>query len=173
MGEQRIEIVCIGGTFDHLHLGQEDLILKAFEVGESVVIGVSSDAFVESMRKGHEIQPYEERVEEIWRLLREKGLEERAFLVPLDDPYGPSVKNRRIRGIVVSEETKPKADEINKIRKSKGMRPLIVFQIDIVLAENGRPISSTRIRLGEIDREGRILDKMRKKEVKRHAPEGR
>ncbi len=37
--------VALGGTFDHFHIGHEALITKAFEIGECVVIGVTSDDF--------------------------------------------------------------------------------------------------------------------------------
>ncbi|MFB0543593.1 MAG: phosphopantetheine adenylyltransferase [Candidatus Bathyarchaeia archaeon] len=166
MVKRRVEIVCLGGTFDRLHRGHEALLLKAFEVGERVVIGVSSDAFVESMRKKHKVQPYEERVRGIRRFLEERGLEERAVFVPLDDPYGPAVTDSQIRGIVVSEETAPRVEEINEIRKNKGMKPLEAFHIDMVPAEDGKPISSTRIRLGEIDRRGRVVKKKCQREKK-------
>ena len=164
---RRVKIVCVGGTFDRLHRGHEALLLRAFEVGERVVIGVSSDAYVESMRKKHKVQPYEERVERIRRFLEERELGGRAVFVPLDDPYGPAVTDSRIEGIVVSEETEPRVKEINEIRRSKGMRPLKAFQIDTVLAENGKPISSTRIRLGEIDREGRVVGKKHQRKEKK------
>ena len=159
MKEQRIKIVCVGGTFDRLHKGHEALLLKAFEVGERVVIGVSSDVFVESMRKKHRVQSYRERVEEIRRFLEKKGLVDRAVIVPLDDPYGPAVTDSQMGGIVVSEETAPRIKEISEIREKRGMKPLEAFSVDMVLAEDGERISSTRIRRGEIDREGLVTTK--------------
>ena len=39
--------VAVGGTFDQLHRGHRALLGKAFEVGDKVVIGLTSDAFVE------------------------------------------------------------------------------------------------------------------------------
>ena len=44
----------------------------------------------------------------------------------------------------------------NAQREAKGFPPLEVVTIDYVMAEDGRPISSTRIREGEIDSEGRL-----------------
>ena len=37
--------VATGGTFDHLHRGHLALLARSFEVGDRVVIGVTSDAF--------------------------------------------------------------------------------------------------------------------------------
>jgi len=164
MEKQRLSVVCLGGTFDRLHLGHEAMLLKAFEVGNRVVIGVSSDAFVESMNKKHRIQTYAERVEAIRRFLRERGLLDRAVFVPLNDPYGPAVTDGEIEGIVVSDETEPRTKEINEIREEKGLKSLKVFRVAMVLAEDGKRISSTRIRLGEIDREGRTTAKKSRRE---------
>jgi len=159
MSKRRVGVVCLGGTFDHFHVGHEALLLKAFEVGEKVVIGVTSDPFVEAMGKRHSIQPYNDRVEAVRLFLRKQGVESRAVFVPLDDPYGPAATDSEIDGIVVSEETAPRTEEINEIRRKRGLQPLQVFRINTVLAEDGKRISSTRIRLGEIDREGRIITK--------------
>ena len=75
----------------------------------------------------------------------------------LEEPYGPTVNDPQIDAIVVSRETEPVADKINKIRQEKGIKPLKIFVIGWVLAEDGKPISSTRIRKGEIDRNGKVL----------------
>ena len=159
MEKQRLSVVCLGGTFDRFHRGHEAMLLKAFEVGEKVVIGVSSDAFVENMNKKHRIQPYKKRLEAIKHFLRQRELLDRAVFVPLDDPYGPAVTDGELEGIVVSEETEPRTEEINEAREGKGLQPLKVFCIAMVLAEDGKRISSTRIRLREIDREGRTMTK--------------
>ena len=75
----------------------------------------------------------------------------------MEDSYGTTVFDDKFDAIVVSEETEPVAVEINEIRNSKGMLPLDIVVVSFVLADDGRPISSTRIRNGEINKKGNIL----------------
>jgi len=117
------------------------------------VIGVTSDEF--ARREGKEgIQPLRERIDQVRGFLARRGLASRSVLVVLEDPYGPTVTDRGIAGIVITPETAVRAGEINRIRSSRGMPPLSVCTIGYILAYDRRPISSSRIRSGEIDPEG-------------------
>ena len=75
----------------------------------------------------------------------------------MEDPYGTTIYDSDFDAIVVSEETEPTAVEINKIRVSKDMNPLDIVVVSFVLAYDGTPISSTRIRRGEINKNGDII----------------
>jgi len=155
--EKKFETVAVGGTFDEFHKGHRVLLKKAFEVGNRVLVGLCSDDFVKKLRKPHRIAPYEKRLEELKSFLRKRGVLERVEVVPLDDPYGVTVSRNRLDAIVVSKETEPRAHEINEKRRSKGRPPLKIVVIDMILAEDYFPISSTRIWIGEIDHEGHLL----------------
>jgi pantetheine-phosphate adenylyltransferase len=65
--------------------------------------------------------------------------------------------SKKIEGLVVSRETSPTAEEINRKRRAKGLKPLSIIVIDMVPAYNSKPISTTRIRFMEIDREGNLI----------------
>ena len=155
--KKRFETVAVGGTFDLFHRGHRVLLMKAFNVGNRVLIGLCSDDFVEKMSKPHRIVPYAKRLEDLEKLLKKNGVLERAEIMPLDDAYGITLSERRIDAIVVSEETEPRAREINEKRKSLGMSPLPIITVNMVLSEDHYPISSTRIWFEEIDREGHLL----------------
>ncbi len=149
--------VAVGGTFDELHRGHETLISKAFEVGEKVVIGLSSDEFVSKMSKGHQTATYAERLKELQAYLERTGLANRAEIVPLNDPYGLTISGKGLDALVVSKETEVIAEKINEIRGKARLKPLKIITVNMVQAENYVPISTTRIRKGEIDRNGHLM----------------
>lgn len=155
--KKKFETVAVGGTFDLFHKGHRALLRKAFKVGNRVLIGLCSDDFVKKMRKPHGIASYAERLEELEKLLKKKGVLERAEILPLDDEYGLTLSDTRIDAIVVSAETEPRAHKINEKRKSLGMASLPIVAVKMVLSEDLYPISSTRIWFEEIDREGNLL----------------
>ena len=155
--EKKFETVAVGGTFELFHSGHRVLLMKAFEVGNRVLIGLCSDDFVKKMRKPHGIASYAKRLEDLENLLKKNGVLERAEIRPLDDAYGITLSDKRIDAIVVSEETEPRARQINEKRKSMGLSPLPIITVNMILSEDHYPISSTRIWFEEIDREGHLL----------------
>jgi len=155
--------VAVGGTFDKLHRGHKALLSEAFEIGEKVVIGLSSDEFASKMGKPHVTASYTERLKELETFLGKNGLAERAEIVSLNDPYGPTLSGDGLNALVVSQETESIADKINKIRVEAGFPQLKIVAISMVPAENCNPISTTRIRSGEIDRNGHLLRSAKKK----------
>jgi pantetheine-phosphate adenylyltransferase len=149
--------VAVGGTFDELHRGHKALISKAFEIGEKVVIGLSSDAFVSKMSKPHKTATFSERQRELEAFLNDSGLAHRFEIVPLNDPYGQTTSRDGLEALVVSQETQKTAEKINEKRQKAGLPLLKIITVDMIPAENQAPISTTRIRRGEIDRNGHML----------------
>jgi len=157
MVKEKFRAVAVGGTFDEFHKGHRALLMEAFEVGERVLIGLSSDEFAKELRKPHKVASYKSRLSDLKRFLKTLGLLDRAEIVTLHDPYGVTLSKGCVEAIVVSRETEPTAHEINEKRRARGLQPLEIVVIEMVPAENHAPISTTRIREGEIDREGRLL----------------
>lgn len=152
--------VGLGGTFDELHKGHRALLMKAFELGEHIMIGVSSDEFVGRLGKPHTTAPYAQRLKELRGFLNEQSLSQRAEIIPIDDPSGGVLlSDSPIEALIVSKETESTALKINQKRKEVGLTPLKIVVIDMVPSENHSAISTTKIRRGEIDREGHLLKK--------------
>lgn len=155
--QSRFKVVVVGGTFDKLHRGHRILLLKAFEVGEKVVIGLCSDTFAEKLNKPHSTDSYSNRLETLKRFIRRNGFQDRVKIVPLKNPFGITLSEGCAEAIVVSEETERQAEEINSRREAKGLPKLHIIVIKMIHADDSSPISTTRIRRKEIDREGRLL----------------
>ena len=151
MNSKKYDKVAVGGTFDKFHDGHKKLLSTAFEIANNVEIGVTSDAF--GCLKG-DIDSCKVRMKNLKSFFKDYS---NFIIVPLDDPYGTTIYDSDFDAIVVSEETEPTAVEINKIRVSKGMNPIDIVVVSFVLAYDGTPISSTRIRRGEINKNGDVI----------------
>jgi len=157
LSNNRLKWVSVGGTFDVMHKGHWLLLEETFKVGKQAIVGITTDEFARTLKKQHEIDTYENRRRDVESFLREKGFYRRSKIVPLNDPFGPTIDNDYLEGIVVSEETEVTAEVINRMRVAQGRKPLLIFVITMVLADDGKPISSTRVRRQEVDRYGRLM----------------
>ena len=153
MTSKKYNKVAVGGNFDKFHDGHKKLLSTAFEIGDVVEIGVTSDAF--GGLKG-DIDSCKIRMANLKSFFSDKS---NFVVVPLEDPYGTTIYDEDFEAIVVSEETEPTAVKINEIRSSKGMKPLDIVVVSFVLAYDGTPISSTRIRRGEINQSGKFINR--------------
>ncbi len=149
--------VAVAGTFSIIHKGHRVLLEKAFEIGDEVIVGLTSDKMI----KHKDAESFEIRKMKLKKYLDElnRKYRKKYKIVKIEDPYGIAIKDSGLDAIVVSEETKFRAEEINRIRTENGLKPLEIFVVELVLAEDGKKISSTRIKKGEIDTEGRIIKK--------------
>ena len=146
--------VALGGTFDRIHKGHRTIFEKAFAHGDEVLIGVTSDDMA-SKARGHSVKPIAMRMENLEEFLKASGYE-RFEIVEITDIFGPAPHMPTLDAIVASEETKSTAEEINRMRVEKGLNPLEIHLVPLVLADDSCPISSTRIRNGEIDEDGKM-----------------
>jgi len=157
---EQFDLVAIGGTFDEIHAGHRELLTRAFSSGRSVLIGVSSDDFAAAKKGKNRLRHrFGTRVERLTQFIHDEFGNVNFEIKELNDDFGPTNSDRNIQALVVSAETEPKGHEINRIRSSKGFDPLVIVTVTMLKAEDGRPLSSSRIRYGEIDRNGRVLKK--------------
>ena len=169
-------VVC-GGTFDRLHTGHQSLLEKAFSVGDHVTIGLTTDEYVKNLKSQNnnakqikKIVAYQDRKRILEAWLNDQGWDGRYTIVPIDDSYGPTLLRHAPDGawlrtgklpdfdaIVVSSETRKTAEAINTLRKEKGLHALKIIEIPMIPAEDLRSVSSTRVRSGDIDTNGRLI----------------
>lgn len=145
--------VCLGGTFDRIHIGHEKLLKIAFELGEEVIIGLTSDTKAKKGRGNEKLSSFKNRYTNLETFLTKK-FGNNFSIVKLNDDWGPGALDEDLDAIIVSEETEKVASELNKKRALKGLNPLDIVTVSLILDKKGEKISSTRIRNSEIDREG-------------------
>lgn len=148
--------VCLGGTFHPFHKGHKELIRKAFQIAGptgTVLIGITSSAMIQKKGK---LASYEHRKKIIEEFLEQEQVLKQSTIQKLTNKFGPTLEGD-FDAIVVSPETRPTAEEINKKRIQQGKKPLQIISIPFVLAEDEKQISSTRIRKNEIDENGTLL----------------
>ena len=146
----------MGGTFDILHAGHKALLQRALEVGDIVLIGLTTDARASKSRNKTQINTYNIRLANLQDLLKSMKSLDRFQIVPLENDWGPSVLDEDFEAIIVSDETKSTAQKINKIRSVEGKSELEIVIVPMIKAQDGHRISSSRIRNKEIDSEGKL-----------------
>jgi len=146
--------VALGGTFEPLHEGHKKLIDVAVKLGgRDVTIGITCDRMARARMRS--VLPFAIRAENVRRYVVKKyGFEPE--IVKITDPYGRTLEVD-FEYLVVSPETYEMALRINEKRAEMGKNKIKIVKVDWVLAEDGKPISSTRIKRGEIDRYGKKI----------------
>jgi len=151
----RYNLVATGGTFDIIHKGHIELLRKSFSISSKVIIGLSSDELVKKMGKKIS-NNYHQRFESLSTAI-EKNFPNSSYQISkLENDFGPAVLEEGVEALVVSEETKNTGTILNQLRAKKNLPPVEVIVVPMVLAKDGRRISTTRIRDSEIDIEGNL-----------------
>ncbi|MBS64749.1 MAG: hypothetical protein CMA93_00215 [Euryarchaeota archaeon] len=144
------QVGLIGGTFDRFHAGHQNLLMSALSHCHRVEVWVTVDSIARA--KDSRINTWEQRVEEIRQALAPDS--ERLEFHELEDLHGPAPTHNQATAIICTSETMPECEAINRIRQETGMPKLQIICVDHTVSWDGNPISSSRIRSGEIDRQG-------------------
>ena len=149
------DLVAMGGTFDVIHSGHIALLNKAFSISSKVIIGLSSDQL--ATKKGKNLaNDYSKRLS-LLKSVIEKSFPNSVYEVSkLENDFGPAVIEGSVKALVVSEETSNKGLLLNELRAERNLPPVKIVVVPMVLAEDGKSISTTRIKNSEIDTSGNL-----------------
>lgn len=144
----------VGGTFDHFHLGHEKLLATAIAGSEHLTIGIAKEELFQHKTLAESIEPDEARGLSVWNCIVKHHAEAKAEIIKIATLYGNTLEEADIQTIFVTEENLPNVAKINAKREEQGFSPLETVLVPYVMASDGKPITSERIRIGEINREG-------------------
>lgn len=154
---KKYDCVAMGGTFDIIHTGHIELLKKSFEKGKFVIIGLSSDNLVKEKLKKNINNTFEVRKRNLVNIIDSEVGSTQYEITKLEDVFGPLMFSEKVDCMVASSETSYKGKKVNEIRTRMGLPTIDIVSVELKLAKDGLPISSSRIRANEIDNEGNIV----------------
>ena len=152
----KFSLIAMGGTFDIIHHGHVALLSTAFDISEKVIIGLTSDEFVQKKGK-NPIHKYDERLKNLTSIIFKKFPNSYFEISQLHNDFGPAVFEKEVQALVVSDETKNQGNILNKLRTEHNLSPVEIIVVPMTLAKDGKRISTTRIKNSEIDSDGNLL----------------
>ncbi|XP_070565476.1 bifunctional coenzyme A synthase-like [Ptychodera flava] len=140
--------IVLGGTFDRLHNGHKILLSESCLLAEEkITIGVTDGAMNRKKTLCELIVPVQQRIDDVVGFVKDvkPWILYDQSVVPIIDPFGPSIVHPDIECIVVSEETQKGGDMVNQKRIEKGLSKLDVYTIDLVEDTHHAPHEESKI----------------------------
>jgi len=152
---ESFDLVAMGGTFDVIHSGHMALLKKSFSISSKVIIGLSSDQL--AIKRGKSLDnDYSKRFSLLESTIEKNFPNSSYEISKLEDDFGPAVVEGSVKALVVSEETSAKGLHLNELRAKRNLPSVEIVVVPMTLAEDGKAISSTRIKNSEIDSNGNL-----------------
>ena len=152
---ESFDLVAMGGTFDVIHNGHMALLKKSFSISSKVIIGLSSDQL--AVKRGKSLDnDYSKRFSLLESTIEKNFPNSSYEISKLENDFGPAVVEGSVKALVVSEETSAKGLHLNELRAERNLPPVEIVVVPMVLAKDGKAISSTRIKNSEIDSNGNL-----------------
>lgn len=147
--------VIVGGTFDHFHRGHQKLLTQSFKVGEKITVGISLPQLYQNKKHTLSVEGYSIREQYVTDFVNKHHQLEKTTIIPISTIYGTTLEDPSIEAIIVSPDTKKTAEIINVKRRASKLSPMEIIVVPFEKGDDGKIISSERIRQGLIDRQGK------------------
>lgn len=156
-GEKKNPTTVCFGTFEFLHKGQKDFLDKLTLLSKNLLVCID-------LAEGTSTQTLEARVRQLEKHLSGKNI---AFqIIPIKDNYYKTIESYPSLQLIATGEDdsfgKEQIGELNSLRQEAGLAPLMRIEIPLTYGENKLPLTSSNIRQGLLDSEGKIPKETKK-----------
>lgn len=149
---KKYNLVVCGGTFDHLHIGHKEFLRYGLSIANKLLVGLTSDSYVKNSKFA---ESYKIRKKSLEEFLNQEKVNDRVQIEPIEDIYIPKIwEDFPIEAIIVTQDTIKGAQAINLKRLEQKKYPLEIKIVRLLNSTNNGHISSSRIRNGNIGRNG-------------------
>ena len=139
--------VAMGGTFDRLHSGHRMLLTSSLlHTRDKLRIGITGQKLLPNKKHAHMMQSFSDRVEGAMQFVNKIRSDVEFETPELVEPSGGTDKIGEVTAMVVSPETLPSLDAINKVRADNGLEPMLPVMIEYVGGDASQRVSSTQLR---------------------------
>jgi len=148
----KLKHAIIAGTFDHLHKGHQKLLTIALKSAQTISCGLISNNLTKNKSLPSLIQSSPIRQQTLNRFF--SSYSNSINLFPLTHPLKPAITSTKFDSIIASTNTQNTVNQINQLRLKNHLKPLKPIIIDLIKSSDNQSLSSTRIRQGQINRQG-------------------
>lgn len=135
------------------------LTVAGFLAKEKLIVGITGSELLVNKKYAEVLESYMTRRQNVEEFL--------AYIYPqlvvdphmIHDVSGPTGTVEDIDALVISQETRAGAVQINELRESKGWHPLTIYEVDVIGCTTGTEkdnwadkLSSTELRRREFER---------------------
>jgi len=158
----------VAGTFDHLHSGHQKLLQTAINHSQKISCGLTVQKMTQKKSLASLIQSSHARYHQLNSFLSQQTSSYNIF--PLNHPLQPAANSPIFDSIVASQETTHTVANINQLRSQNNLPSLKFIIINLLKSSDHQKLSSTRIRQGQINRQGFAYHQFFSKNKNLHLP---
>ena len=124
-----------------------------------MALGLTTDRMLEYKSDRKLIQSYDERYAELTKFIQSEFDIERSSIFPIETTEGGADKMKDLDALIVSDEigVVQNAFDINQMRIDNNLKRFHIIVVPRVRTKDGRPLSSSRLRRGEIYHEDELI----------------
>lgn len=152
--------IAVAGTFDRLHTAHKQLLDKAISEAEQILCGITVPEMNRHKLLNQIILPFSQRETAVKQYFSQTGSGSRVTIIPISDRFGTADTRSTLSAIITTAQNNKQVDIINRRRITNNLPILKKIIVPLVNAGDGQPLSSSRIRLGQIDRLGNVYSQI-------------